>query len=182
MASEPEIYVFRTALTAAQAAEALRSSMDESELDFVFRVSAEGHLPIIGSADDHECRLMRRPGLFSNDYAGIFSAAIFEEQDCTRLDGRFVRVQFGFPLGSRNSNASSTTSIKIGILLLIGFQVYNLMGSFMEADHPILNPPSILASALLIAMCASYPIAIRAKNKQREFILRHVKTVLNASL
>jgi hypothetical protein len=182
MASEPEIYVFRTALTAAQTAEALRSSMDESELDFIFRVGAEGHRPIIGNADNHECRLMRRPGLFSNDYAGIFSAAIFEEWDCTRLDGQFVRVQFGFPLGSRNSNASSTTSIKIGILFLIGFQAYNIIGSFMEADHPILNPPSIFAGALLVAMCASYSIAIRAKKQQREFILRHVKAVLNASL
>jgi len=155
--------------------------MDRSDLDFNFKISAKGHRPVIGNADEHECRLMRRPGLFSSDYAGIFSAAIFEERDCTRLDGRFVKVQLGFPLGSKNSKVGSITSIKIGILLLIGFQGYNMIGSFMEPDHAILNPAAVFAGLLLVVLCVSLPIVIWFRRQQREFILNHLKTVLNAT-
>jgi len=156
--------------------------MDESELDFIFRVSAAGKRPFIGNADEHECRLMRRPGWFSSDYAGIFSAAIFEEQDCTRLDGCFTKVQFGFPLGSRNSKVGSVASIMVSIVALIGFQAYNAIGALMNADHPFLNPPSVVSGVLIAILFVWYLTAIRIKKEQREFILSHVKTVLNASL
>jgi hypothetical protein len=176
------MYVLRTQLTAAQVAEALRSSMDESELDFIFRVGAPGHQPIIGNADETQCRLMRRPGLFSSDHAGIFSANIFEEQDCTRLDGQFTGVQFGFPGGLRNRRVVSIASIKILIPVLIAFEMYNIIGSLLENDHPFLNPPAVFAGVYLIILCISYPIAIRTRKRQREFVLNHVKTTLNASL
>lgn len=156
--------------------------MDASELDFIFKIRAKGHRPIIGNVDEHTCRLMRRPGLFSTDYAGIFSAAIFEERDCTRLDGSFVRIQFGFPLGSKNSKAGSTAVIKIWIAILIVFQAYNAIGSSLEPDHPILNPPAVVAGLFLVILIFSLPIVIRLRKQQREFILNHVKTVLNASL
>ena len=182
MPSESRMYVLRTQLTAAQVAEALRSSMDESALDFIFRVGAPGHRPIIGNADETQCRLMRRPGLFSSDYAGIFSANIFEERDCTRLDGQFVRVEFGLMGGSRNSRVASITSLKISIAALIVFEVYNVIGSFLENDHPLLNPPAVFAGLFLMVLCISYPIAIRTRKRQREFVLNHLKTILNASL
>jgi hypothetical protein len=182
MASEPDNYVLRTALTAEQTAGALRSSMDESQLDFIIRVNATGHRPIIGYVDGNECRLMRRPGFFSTDYAGIFDAAIFEERECTRLDGRFVKVQFASPFGPNNRNAPSLLMHKIWIVILIIFEAYNVVGSFIDADHPILNPPSVFAGIFLVFLCIAYPFVLRARRLQREFILNHLKTVLNATI
>ena len=182
MPNPPEIYVFRTALTVEEAVGALRSSMDESELDFIFKVNAAGRRPIIGNADEHQCRLMRRPGVFSSDYAGIFTANIFQERNCTRLDGEFVRVEFGLLGGSRNSRVAYITHIKIWITILAVFEVYNIVGTFLEPDHPIVNPPAVFAGLFLLILCTWYPFALRTRRMQREFVLNHVKTVLNASL
>jgi len=181
MPGAQNIYVLRTAFATAQVVEALRSSMDENELSFLFRVSAEGNLPVIGNVEGNRCRLMRRPKLFSTDYAGIFDATIFEERDCTRLDGGFVKMEFGFPLGSNNRNSSSTAMIKIWIAILIIFQAYNFVGSFLESDHPLLNPIAVIAGLFLVILCILLPIAIRLRRQQREFIVNHLKKVLNAT-
>jgi hypothetical protein len=181
--SEPaKIYVFRTSLTTEQVTKALESSMDESQLDFIFNIIVVGDLPFIGNVDKDECRLMRRPRFFSNDYAGIFTARISREQDETRLDGHFDRVRFGFPGGGRHSKAVDVSSIKIMVMISAIAEGYFIIASFFESDRALAYIPVVFFGLAFILICTSYWFALRTQRRQREFVLNHVKTVLQASL